>query len=61
MTRPYILCRLLEHGPLTWVQLVEITGWKSGTMGRATERCLQRGLIRRTAQRGTRRFLYERA
>lgn len=27
MTRTYAAKRLLEHGPLTFGQLVEITGW----------------------------------
>lgn len=29
MTRTYAAKRLLEHGPLTFGQLVEITGWTS--------------------------------
>ena len=27
MTRPYALARLLEHGPLTFGELREVTGW----------------------------------
>ncbi len=32
MTRIYALERLLEHGPLTLQQLIEITGWPLNTL-----------------------------
>jgi len=28
MTRSYVLKKLLEHGPLTRREILEITGWK---------------------------------
>lgn len=28
MTREYVMKRLLEHGPLTIAELLEITGWQ---------------------------------
>jgi hypothetical protein len=59
MTRPYVLCMLLEHGPLTWVEAREITGWSDRIFGRALERCLQRRWIRRTVEQGTHCFVYE--
>lgn len=27
MTRPYALARLLDHGPLTLAELIEVTRW----------------------------------
>jgi predicted transcriptional regulator len=32
MTRTYTAKRLLEHGPLTWRELLEITGWRESVL-----------------------------
>ena len=34
MTRTYAAKRLLEHGPLTWWEFLEITGWPYKTASR---------------------------
>jgi hypothetical protein len=40
MTRTYAAKRLLEHGPLTAAQFIEITGWKERTCRRTLQQLL---------------------
>jgi DNA-binding MarR family transcriptional regulator len=51
MTRIYALERLLEHGPLTQAQLVEITRWPRYTITGSLRRLIQRDRIVRKMQR----------
>lgn len=44
MTRPYILCALLEHGPLTRAEVREITGWPPKAVEPALRQLLAAGL-----------------
>ena len=59
MSRPYVLCMLLEHGALTRAQALEITGWTERKIDRALEMCMERRWIRRRSMVGLHRFLYE--
>jgi hypothetical protein len=61
MTHTYALCRLLEHGPLTWKQMREITGWQKGAFESTVHKCLKTRVIVRTCARGTSHYLYRRA
>lgn len=45
MTRTYCLKRLLEHGELTWGELMAITGWRFAQLRGAMERLLETGLV----------------
>lgn len=59
MTRPYALRRLLEHGPLTFREIVEITGWTWRIAWLAVERLLQRDEIAPSTRPGCRRRVYK--
>ena len=45
MTRTYAARKLLEHGPLTHSQFLEITGWNWRTVDLVTQRLMGRGEI----------------
>lgn len=45
MTRTHALRCLLEHGPLTWSELREITGWPEGSLKSAVARLLEYGSL----------------
>lgn len=45
MTRTYAARRLLEHGPLTFAELREITGWTHNQLRSAIYRLLERPAI----------------
>ena len=45
MSRNYALTKLLEHGPLTIVQLRQITGWKAPLLHNALYRLTTRGTL----------------
>lgn len=45
MTHTHAACKLLEHGPLTYAEFMEFTGWKKTTMDRAIERLLEQKRI----------------
>lgn len=51
MTRPYALCRLLEHGALTWGQLREITGWPHPWLASVLTQCLEAERIEKTGEK----------
>ncbi len=54
MTRTYTAKRLLEHGPLTFGELVTITGW-TVSQCRKTVECLRRtGVVITAAQQAGR-------
>lgn len=57
MTRTHALRGLLEHGPLTWSELLEITGWPVGSLKCAIARLVEYGSIEVEAC-GCRRNLY---
>ena len=45
MTRTYILRRLMEHGPLTLREIVEITGWPPKLCWNTVHRLLDQGVV----------------
>ena len=47
MTRIYALERLLEHGPLTIGELIEITRWPRYTLTGSLTRLQKDGIVRR--------------
>ncbi len=58
MTRTYAAKRLLEHGPLTFGELVEITGWSSRQVESVIYSMVDQGLVQHTSELGQRRRLY---
>jgi len=59
MTRTYAAKRLLEHGPLTFKEFEEITGWENRICWRALTRLLEQNIARRKSEPGTHCYLYE--
>lgn len=47
MTRTYALKRLLEHGPMTALEIHECTRWPTDTVRRALDELLVQGVVRR--------------
>jgi hypothetical protein len=45
MSRTHAARRLLEHGPLTFGELLEITGWPLGSLKCAIARLMERGEV----------------
>jgi predicted transcriptional regulator len=45
MTRTYTAKRLLEHGPLTWRELLEITGWREGALKGAIQSLIETEVV----------------
>jgi predicted transcriptional regulator len=45
MTRTYTAKRLLEHGPLTWRELLEITGWRESVLKGAIQNLIDTELV----------------
>lgn len=45
MTRSYAARRLLEHGPLTFAEFTEITGWRKGIAGNVLQKLMAWGLV----------------
>jgi DNA-binding transcriptional regulator GbsR (MarR family) len=45
MTRTYTAKRLLEHGPLTFAEFMEITGWRIRIAVSALRRLISWGLV----------------
>ena len=56
MTRTYALKRLLEHGGLTYGQMIAITGWPRRSVASALRRLDEAGLIERQGSRNV--FVY---
>lgn len=46
MTRAHAMLRLLEHGPLTYRQAVEITGWPPRAVQHALATLMRDDLVR---------------
>lgn len=57
MTRAHAMRRLLEHGPLTWGELLEITGWSYDQLRCVVAWLMQQGAVIAEAC-GPRRNLY---
>ena len=45
MTHTYAARRLLEHGPLTMAEFMEITGWSWNSARSALNRLMERGEV----------------
>jgi predicted transcriptional regulator len=45
MTRTYTAKRLLEHGPLTWRELLVITGWRESVLKGAIQNLIDTELV----------------
>lgn len=58
MTHPYAMQRLLEHGPLTFSEMLDITGWSRGVLEDVLLRMSRRGDVRKTFSHGCHRFVY---
>jgi hypothetical protein len=54
LTRPYCASRLLEHGPLTFPQFQEITGWPKKTARYWLDVLIEEGEVRQFRQTGMR-------
>lgn len=51
MSRRYALRRLLEHGGLTYREIVEITGWPRRSVDSALRKLLDGGVLRASGRR----------
>lgn len=58
MTRTYAAKRLLEHGPLTLREFMEITGWQYESARTALDLLIQAGVAIFYSEMGCRRNLY---
>lgn len=58
MTRAYAAKRLLEHGPLTFRQLLEITGWKRHEIEKTIYAMVDQGYLCHVKEFGTNRRMY---
>lgn len=47
MTKTYALKRLLEHGPMSWPELIDCTGWGPRQLQSAIRNCMETGAIKR--------------
>lgn len=59
MTRTYAARRLLEHGPLTAPEILEITGWNHMAVWRALCELCACGVVVRRHVPGVSRQVYE--
>lgn len=51
MSRRYALRRLLEHGGLTYREIVEITGWPQRSLDSALRKLLDNGVLQASGRR----------
>lgn len=58
MPRTYVAKRLLEHGPLSFAQFQEITGWTAEACGAALRGLVETGIACFTEELGSRRRVY---
>jgi DNA-binding MarR family transcriptional regulator len=58
VTRTYAVRRLLEHGPLTFAELLDITSWPQWGVEQALESLEKRGFVRRFHVPGCHRNVY---
>lgn len=56
MTRTYAARKLLEHGPLTQPELLEITGWKPIEVSLVTQRLMHSGDVMPVNLHGIRHY-----
>ena len=56
MTRTYAAKRLLEHGPLTFREFVQITGWPAKVAKNALFALVELGIARYAGHSGGRRI-----
>lgn len=47
MTRMHALQQLLKHGPLTFAEMVEVTGWTKEQVTRTKKNLVEKRLVRR--------------
>lgn len=59
MSRTYAAKRLLEHGPLTFAEFVEITGWAYRQAERTIQMLQETGIVVSALDVGCRRSVYE--
>ena len=45
MSKTYALRKLLEHGPMTYAELLEVTGWSHPALKSALARTIERGEV----------------
>ena len=57
MTHTYALKRLLEHGPLTFAEIVDISGWAFSSVDSALRRLINADVVEQKAL-DARRFHY---
>lgn len=59
MPRTYAAKRLLEHGPLTFAEMLEITGWNFKQVDHTLQTLIKQGIAVRAGRAGrTKRYLY---
>jgi hypothetical protein len=58
MTRTYFAKRLLEHGPLSFAQFREVTGWPEDACEAALRGLVETGIACFTQEAGNRRRVY---
>jgi predicted transcriptional regulator len=58
MTRTYAAEKLLAHGPLSYAELKEITGWGHSTIHFVLNRLIDSAKVRRTSVPGMHGYLY---
>ncbi len=58
MTRTHCARKLLEHGPLTYGEFMEITGWRHSVAKSVIGKLVERGSVQRTTERGCFRYIY---
>jgi hypothetical protein len=58
MTRAYALQRLLQHGPMTRRELVDVTGWGERGADKAIRQAVSDGRIAPASERGCNRRMY---
>lgn len=59
MPKTYAAKRLLEHGPLSFAEMLEITGWKYRQLDGAVRSMLKTQVIRAVHVPGCHRSVYE--
>ena len=59
MTRTYALKRLLEHGALTFHEIIEITGWKKSQAKETLKAMKESGMVEPKRKKGNTRFSYK--
>lgn len=52
MSKPYVACQLLDHGPLTFGQFVTITGWRPGRCNRVLCDLVGAGVVAKPQRKG---------